>query len=362
VVKGGRVIGTAGVLLLASGCGITSDVYGVVGDEAEVFTGTATSYSNSGKIEISNGKGTSCIGDFFYSGLTSGHGFLNCSDGQRAQIQFRSTGLTSAYGFGTSTDGRSVRFTVGMSVGERHKYLGPTPQTAGAPAAKPPDSGSPASPSPASAQRTIATGTGFFVTRQGHFMTNAHVIKGCKSVTAQPSGAAALPATIVRSDPTNDLAVLTVSGAPPAVAPLRGGQPVRQGEAVVAYGFPLSGELSTGGITTSGTVSALAGPNDDTRFLQMSAPSQPGNSGGPLLDMTGAVVGVVSKGLNSAYFLKTTGNVPQNVNFAVKTEVVRTFLAAVGVTPETASGGRELSTPDVVGRARAFTVFVECKG
>ncbi len=361
--RGSQFVSAVGILLLAGGCGITSDVYAVVGDEGEVFTGTATSYSDNGKIEISNGKGTSCIGDFFYSGMTTGHGMLSCSDGQRAHIEFRSTGLTSAYGFGTSTHGRPVRFTVGMSAAERDKYLGATPQQAArTPNAKPPNGGPSAAPSPAGAQRTIGAGTGFFVTRQGHFLTNAHVIKSCKSVTARPLGGAAQPASIVRSDPTNDLAVLTISGAPPAVASLRGSQPVRQGESVVAYGFPLSFDLSTGGITTNGTVSALAGPGDDTRFLQMSAPSQPGNSGGPLLDMTGAVVGVVTKGLNSAYYLKTSGNVPQNVNFAVKAEVVRTFLAAVGVTPETSAGGRELAIPDIVERARAFTVFVECKG
>jgi len=104
------------------------------------------------------------------------------------------------------------------------------------------------------------------------------------------------------------------------------------------------------------------GSGDDTRFLQISAPIQPGNSGGPLLDMTGAIVGVTTKSLSTNAAARAYGGTPQNVNFAIKPEVIRTFLATTGVSAESSAGGRELTAPDVGERARAFTVHIVCKG
>lgn len=90
----------------------------------------------------------------------------------------------------------------------------------------------------------------------------------------------------------------------------------------------------------------------------MSAPTQPGNSGGPLMDDSGAVVGVVTSGLVG----KRPDTMPQNVNFAIKADVVRTFLGAAGVTPDGVTGSGTLSTPDVAAEARAFSVLIECRG
>jgi S1-C subfamily serine protease len=205
-----------------------------------------------------------------------------------------------------------------------------------------------------------STGTGFYVSRQGHVLTNAHVVDRCSSVTVQQPGGAPAPATIVARDKQNDLALVQTSSAPAAVATLRIGRAVRPGEAVVAYGFPLTGLVSSGGVLTTGTVSALSGVGDDTRYLQISVPIQPGNSGGPLMDMSGAVIGVTTASL-STKTVRVTGAIPQNVNFAIKTDVVRTFLGTNGVSAET-GGGREFAAADVGERARAFTVLIRCKG
>ena len=83
------------------------------------------------------------------------------------------------------------------------------------------------------------------------------------------------------------------------------------------YGFPYHGLLSTSGDFTLGNVTSLAGMGDDTRFLQMSTPIQPGNSGGPLLDMSGAVVGVVVAQLSAVNMMLAGSSVPQNVNAGV---------------------------------------------
>jgi len=270
---------------------------------------------------------------------------MTCSDGTQVVFQYTQVGHFSGYGIGKTSAGVPVRFTFGLSPEERAQYLGKdAQQTAAAPGAP---------PSPGTAR---GSGTGFFITRQGQILTNAHVVDGCKTLSVSPIGGAPMRASVVSSDKSNDLAVLSTDAPVKAVAQLRGAQPVRQGETIVVYGFPLSERLSSGGAMTNGSISALAGPRDDTRFLQISAPVQPGNSGGPLLDMTGSVVGVVSARLRD----RAGGPVSQNVNFAIKTEVVRTFLAAVGVQSETATGGRELAPPDVGDKARSFTVYIEC--
>jgi hypothetical protein len=100
----------------------------------------------------------------------------------------------------------------------------------------------------------------------------------------------------IRTDDRNDLALVRtrVNG----IEPLRfreGGKGIRPADGVVALGFPYDGLLATSPQVTTGTVSALAGMNDDTRELQLTAPIQPGNSGGPLLDFSGNVVGGSSR-------------------------------------------------------------------
>jgi len=107
-------------------------------------------------------------------------------------------------------------------------------------------------------------------------------------------------------------------------------------------------------------VSALAGLSDDSRYLQISAPVQPGNSGGPLLDASGHLIGIVTAKLNAALIARFTGDIPQNVNFALKAEVARTFLDSKGIAYQTARSEQQLSAADVGDIARPFTVQIEC--
>lgn len=354
----------AGTLLLATGC-TSSEMYGVFGDGGRIFTGKMTGES-SGRVELDDGNGTRCVGE--YSGRSStvvtvakailvgaagvpqsfsphgGRALLSCSDGQQVFVQFNPIGGESGYGFGTARDGTPVRVTYGLSRSESAPYLRVSTASTGG------NTGS-----GAQAPR-IASGTGFYVTRQGHLLTNAHVVQGCKTLTAARVGEAASPVSTVSIDKQNDLAVLMAAGPAPAVAGLRS-RAVRQGEPVIAFGFPYAGSLSSGGAITTGSINALSGLRDDTRYFQISTPVQPGNSGGPLMDETGTVVGVVSAALRA-----TRGDSPpQNVNFAIKADVARTFLAAAGVTPDGTAGDQSLATPDVAARARAFTVLIECR-
>ena len=209
------------------------------------------------------------------------------------------------------------------------------------------------------APKLRSTGSGFAVNKSGHVLTNHHVIEGCAKVQLR-SSAGVIEASIVTFDEANDLALLRTD--PSALEPLtlRDGRGIRQAESVVAVGFPLSDVLASSSKVTVGTVSALAGLGDDTRFLQFSAPIQPGNSGGPLLDLAGNLVGIVAITMDAAAALEKSGLVPQNVNFAIKSNIAREFLDAKGIPYEAVTSAARLEPADVAEKGVRATVLVEC--
>lgn len=204
-----------------------------------------------------------------------------------------------------------------------------------------------------------SAGSGFLINRVGNIVTNYHVIEGCSKVQVRWSSGV-MQASIVGTDETNDLAVLRseIDELKPLI--FRDGRVIRQADPIVAIGFPLTGLLATSAKVSIGAVSALAGLGDDIRFLQISAPIQPGNSGGPLLDFSGNVVGVVVSTLNASAMLKNTGSIPQNVNFAIKGNIVREFLDAKDITYEAATSVTKLEAADVAERGVRSTVLIEC--
>lgn len=190
-------------------------------------------------------------------------------------------------------------------------------------------------------------------------LTNAHVVNQCKTIEVV-AGGQRLPATLRKRDAVNDLALLDVAGLPAMPYPAWRRQ-AAVGEAVMAAGFPLSGLLSSDLIVTDGIVNSLAGLGNSTSHLQISAPIQPGNSGGPVIDRGGHVVGVVVSKLNAAASMALTGDLPQNVNFAIKPEIVGLFLQSEALPLRQAAASGNLDTQQVAAKAREFTVKVECK-
>lgn len=95
---------------------------------------------------------------------------------------------------------------------------------------------------------------------------------------------------------------------------------MRAGDHVFTVGFPAAAFLGTEPKYTDGSVSALSGPGNEATLIQMTVPVQPGNSGGPLLNDEGQIVGVVTSTAALLAFLEGTGTLPQNVNWAVKSE------------------------------------------
>lgn len=202
--------------------------------------------------------------------------------------------------------------------------------------------------------RIVATGTAFFVDSVGHAVTNAHVVEGCARVTIHNDAA-----VVQGIDHENDLAVIRIASRSQPL-PLRSARPVRSGDEVVALGFPLQSILSPEMNVTSGIVSAMSGLGGDSRYLQMTAPIQPGNSGGPLLDVNGRVVGVVVAKLDALRVMRETGDVPQNVNFALSVGALRTFLDARGIEHSISAVEVARSVADIGAGARASVVRIEC--
>jgi hypothetical protein len=207
----------------------------------------------------------------------------------------------------------------------------------------------------------VASGTGFLVSRTGHVLTNHHVIEGCTRLTFQIRGDLAVETDLLASNQMTDLALLKTSLAPADFARFRGGASVRLGDEIVVYGFPLLGDLSSQGNLTYGIVSALSGINDDLSRLQMTAQIQPGNSGGPVMDRAGQIVGVVVETANNEYFERERSASTQNVNFAIRDSLARSFLETNNVGYELApSDAGPLAIADVAERARQFTGIILC--
>ncbi|SEH37326.1 trypsin-like peptidase domain-containing protein [Magnetospirillum fulvum] len=226
--------------------------------------------------------------------------------------------------------------------------------------ASPPNSASTAPPGGGGRGR-MATGTGFIVGRDGTVLTNAHVVESCRSISVTPADGQAIAASVVAKTAGDDLAALKTDLRPEEVARFRADRPLRSGDEVVVIGFPLSSLLSREANITAGVISAMAGLRGDARHYQITAPVQKGNSGGPLADMSGTVVGVVSSKLNAMKIAGQTGDLPQNINFAIKAEIARRFLDDNAIRYETAVAGPVGSAADVGERIKRVTVFIQCR-
>jgi S1-C subfamily serine protease len=207
-----------------------------------------------------------------------------------------------------------------------------------------------------------SSGSGIVVDDVGDVLTDNHVVDHCKSLTVKTSNSKPLVATGAATDPKNDLAILKIAYDVPLGDPAyfrSQSQPARLGEEVGVIGYPLPGLLSSEPKATFGQVNSVAGYNNRYTLLQISAPVQPGNSGGPVLDQSGQVIGVVVSQASLAV-AAIVGNVPQNVNFAIRGEVTQIFLAARGSKITTGRRRQPLSTEQIAAVGLKSTVFVQC--
>ncbi|WP_370057220.1 trypsin-like peptidase domain-containing protein [Sinorhizobium fredii] len=210
------------------------------------------------------------------------------------------------------------------------------------------------------AEEKRSSGTGFAVTSDGWLMTNAHVVEGCDRIEVKGMGTASDP----RIDATNDLALIKVSADRPLTPLVFRRAPTRLGEDIVAIGYPLADLLSDSVKITTGNVNALAGLRNDTRYIQISTPIQPGSSGGPVIDRDGYLLGITS-----ATFSKRAadeiGITAQNINFAIRASVAELFMQTQGIPAQSgdrAADQAALSTADVADKITSSVHQVLCYG
>jgi S1-C subfamily serine protease len=209
-------------------------------------------------------------------------------------------------------------------------------------------------PEPATPETQKSSGTGFVVSMNGEVLTNAHVVAGCAKLTFDGS-----LASVVAESSDFDLAILQIEDWSGEHVATFSPAPARLNSDVTVVGYPLAGILS-GLNVTRGAVSSQLGLGGEVTAMQITAPVQPGNSGGPVLAADGEVVGVVVSKLNAQRVADATGDIPQNVNFAVRGEIAKLFLFQNGIEPVLGTDDTVLSPVDLADIAKNFTGFIEC--
>jgi TPR repeat protein len=179
----------------------------------------------------------------------------------------------------------------------------------------------------ASADTPTASGTGFFITDDGYLISNYHVVKDATKVRLLTRGGL-VDAKVVQVDAANDLALLKTDGRF-APLPIAASRTVNLGSTVATVGFPDIGLQGFAPKLAKGEIASLSGAADDPRYFQISVPVQPGNSGGALVDERGNVVGIVAAKLDASAALAASGQLPENVNYAVKSSLLLSFLESV---------------------------------
>lgn len=198
-------------------------------------------------------------------------------------------------------------------------------------------------------------GTGFSVRQDGTLLTAYHLVQGAKAIRASCGESPPVTAVISASTALADLAVLRIATATPQHLSLAKTGTVRVGKPVFTVGFPAPAILGREPKFTEGTISALTGPGGEATLLQTTVPIQPGNSGGPLVNQRGEVVGIMTSTAAVRAFLAITGTLPQNVNWAVRSDF------AVPLFEPPTDGGVASSREDAIGRAIKSVCLIEAE-
>jgi S1-C subfamily serine protease len=216
-----------------------------------------------------------------------------------------------------------------------------------APAAKPP------------VTRGNTSGSGIVVS-EGQVLTNHHVVNECDAHEIIDTSNVVHKATLQASDTQRDLALLGVDKRFASIARIRSNTTPRLGEAITVVGYPLVNVLGSNPTVGFGHISSTTGLRDSPAQMQISVPIQRGNSGGPVFDEAGNVIGVVVSKLDALKMAARLGDLPQNVNFAIRGEQMRLFLENNQVNFPVSRSNTRLENTDIASQGAAVTVRVRC--
>ncbi len=210
-----------------------------------------------------------------------------------------------------------------------------------------------ASAAPQQGRVGIATGWAIAPRR---IVTNHHVVDGADSVEIVLGEDRRVPARVAETDPKHDLALLRLADDGTRLDPIPvQTKPALSGTEVLTIGYPHIDVMGSEPKVTQGVISATSGVRDDERLYQIQTPIQKGNSGGPLFNNKGQVVGVIVGKLNAAAVARASGDLPQNVNYAVKSQFLAPWLDGGNVALDE---GEPVATRKLVQQVRHSVVMV----
>jgi S1-C subfamily serine protease len=185
-----------------------------------------------------------------------------------------------------------------------------------------------------------STGSGFLISSDGYLLTNYHVVKKAKGISILFNGSSVkYPATLIKYDSENDLALLKIKNSNFIINYKMLDSEIDVGSSVFALGYPMISVMGSEIKLTDGIISSRSGYMNDKTIYQISSPIQPGNSGGPLFDIHGNLIGMTSSGITSL----------NNVGYAIKSTVISRFLSSCGVSkPNGTSASQQNSLPSKV--------------
>ena len=172
-------------------------------------------------------------------------------------------------------------------------------------------------------QGTKKTGTGFAISPNGHIVTAFHVVQGASKIEACFKEGKWVSATLLKHSKSNDVAILKIQNLTPTFLKLGNIKSVRQGDEVFTMGYPVANILGEEPKYTEGNISSLSGIGGESALLQITVPVQPGNSGGPLVNEKGEVVGLITSTAAVTTFFAVTGTLPQNISWAIKVSYIK---------------------------------------
>lgn len=282
--------------------------------------------------------------------------FGTCSDGRTFSGQWVATSCTKGFGKGRDNMGNTFVFTFGFSEQEAISKLENELQSSKEKPILPPYD-----PNKRTQEKSfIRGGSGFFIARNGFILTNHHVVGEANEINVITNDGIMHKAKLVAKDPVNDIAIIKIESDYPALFLTRSTK-IKKGTEVVTLGYPLIQIQGREMKATFGKINALSGLRNDIRFFQIDVPVQPGNSGGPLIDQKGSLIGVVTATLSQIETFKATGTFPQNVNYALKIDYVFPLLDSVGVNPELNPDDSEKDFKDMIPLIEKSVILIVVK-
>ena len=203
-----------------------------------------------------------------------------------------------------------------------------------------------------------ASGSGFSITTDGYIITNNHVVSGCQKVKLHHQGKSYL-ANVVTFDARNDIAILKTEYRPSSILALRN-KDAELLEDIYVAGYPFGRKISASVKVTKGIISSLSGIGNDFTRVQIDAAIQPGNSGGPILDGKGNVVGVAVQKLDVKKIYKSFGTVPENTNFGIKTSIVKNILESNNIRNRPIANKDPISKTKLGKMISEATYYISC--